>query len=300
MKFTLTRTMRLLVAMLLLPGLLHAAPIGTTATGSVEGNGLTATVTLNRVGGVVSQATAEIVPNEVQAGSPANAFSYSILPTISGGDSGVERVEIEAPAGYANLVVNGVEVGGVALTANCPTPGAGEYCATIAAQTMSVLLGDKLTTTLTEIEVGFAADAPAPAGTADFTSLVADGPTTMGTIAGDANGNATDANSISVEVLQTQGVVLQLNKAANKAEALVGEVVTYTVAIRNSADFDVLQVTLEDTIPSTFKYVKDSVRLDGAPIAEPTDRYAWANPVTWSLMPYGMVRTPSWRSAPQL
>ena len=199
---------------------IFAAPIGNTATGSTDGNPLNATVSLNRVGGVASQVLAEITPNEVQVNTPGNPLTYSILPTIDPGDTGIERVEITTPAGYTNVTITSVSVGGTTLIANCPTPGAGQYCATGAGSSMTVLLGDKVTTTLTEIRIDCVADAPPLPGSADFTSTVADGPVSMPTIVGDANGNPADANSITVEVLQTQGLVLQLAKVSGKSQAL--------------------------------------------------------------------------------
>ncbi|MEE8129326.1 MAG: DUF11 domain-containing protein, partial [Vicinamibacterales bacterium] len=252
------------------PVQLVAAPVSNTASGSIDGVPSNATVTLDRVGGVASLVLAEIAPNEVPTSSTANRFTYHLLPTIGPGDSGFERVEITAPAGYANLAVPSVAVGGVNLASSCPTPGSGQFCATVAGAVLTVVLGDKVVTTQTEIRIDCDADAPNVPGSADFTSVVADGLISQATLPGDADQDPSDANSITVEVLQTQGLVLQLVKSANKQDVLVGEVVTYSVVIRNTADFDVLQVTLQDRIPANFKYLSGSARLDGAPIPDPT------------------------------
>ncbi|MGW8247771.1 MAG: DUF2341 domain-containing protein, partial [Acidiferrobacterales bacterium] len=150
----------------------------------------------------VSAAVSEISPNTVTAGSTGNAFTYDVLPTIGSNDTGVNQLAITAPAGYANLAVTGVSVGGSALTAgaSCPSVGAGEYCATVSGQTMTMSLGSKITTSLTNIKVNFTADAPASAGTADFTATVDDTATPVSaqsTVAGNADGVA-NANSITV------------------------------------------------------------------------------------------------------
>ena len=105
----------------------------------------------------VSAVVSEITPNTVPASSAGNAFTYDILPTIGGSDTGVNQLKITAPAGYTNLAVTGVSVGGSGLSAgaSCPAVGAGEYCATLSGQEMTVTLGSKVTTSLTNIKVNF-------------------------------------------------------------------------------------------------------------------------------------------------
>lgn len=253
-------------------GPLEAAAVSNSASGSIGGQPLdpaAASVTLDRVGGVASAATAEISPNGVLTGSAAAAFVYDLRPTIGPSDLGVTRVEIAVPAGYTGVLVTSVAVGGAALLPFCPAPGGGQYCATAAPNLSTVVLGDRVGVSLTPIRIGFSASTPATPGSADFTSVVADGGSTLAAAAGDADGDPADANSISVAVRQTQGDVLRLDKRANKRDAYMGEVVTYTIAIRNTSATDVVQVRIEDTIPPNFKYVRGSARLDGGPLADP-------------------------------
>ena len=328
-------------------------------------------------GNAVTSAVAEIDPTSVITGSVANAFAYDILPTIGGSDSGVDQVAISAPAGYSNLNVTAVSVGGVNQTLNCPTPGAAQYCAAIVGQVMTVTLGTKVTTSLTNIQVSFAADAPGVAGSADFTATVDDTATgaiaAQAVVAGNADGDGADANSITVtvqlptvtnatnstvtaspavvsadgiststitvtlldasnqpvvgktvtlassrgatdtitqpaavsdangvatgtissntvglatitatdvtdtvmltaqpQVAFNQGIVLQVDKSANKDSAVIGQVVTYQVEIRNQSALNVTPVQIDDAIPFPFKYLKGSARLDGAAMAEPS------------------------------
>ena len=262
------------LAVLLAPGVAAAQLLQNTATGTSNGVVLdtgSSTVNLTRAGAAVTSVVAEISPNDVIAGVTAHPFVYDILPEINPGDSGVERIEILAPAGYANLSATDVRIDGTPLANNCPSPGAGEYCATVALNALAVTLGQKVTFTGTNIRIGFTADTPASTGTADFNSSVVDGALPkQNTIPGDADGDAADENSITVQVLQTQGIVLDLIKTANKREAFVGGIVTYTVTIENTQAADVLQVRVEDTIPPNFKYVAGSARLEGGPMSEPT------------------------------
>jgi len=147
---------------------------------------------------------AEIDPNAVAVSSLGNAFIYDLLPTIGGSDSGVDEVVITAPAGYTNLTVTSVSVGGAGQASNCPTPGAGEYCTAIAGQVMTVTLGTKVGVSLTNIQIGFAADAPGTPGSTNFSATVDDTATgamaPQATVAGNADGDAGDANSITVAV----------------------------------------------------------------------------------------------------
>jgi uncharacterized repeat protein (TIGR01451 family) len=84
--------------------------------------------------------------------------------------------------------------------------------------------------------------------------------------------NVTDAIVLTQQpvVFFSQGQVLNVTKAANKNEVVIGDVVTYQVEIRNTTAADVVQVSLADIIPPHFKYLKDSARLNGSKIADPS------------------------------
>ncbi len=63
--------------------------------------------------------------------------------------------------------------------------------------------------------------------------------------------------------------LFRVEKTANKTEASVGEVVTYTVTIENLSDQNaVLNTYLNDVIPPGFKYMNGRVQLDGDPIED--------------------------------
>ncbi len=267
----LTRVLALLLVPLL-GSAIHAAPIRNTSRGTVSGATLDlarATVNLERSGSAVTSALAEITPNAVVLGRAATPFVYDLRPTLGPGDSGVRVVEITAPTGYGGCAVQGVAVSGIDLVASCPAPGAGEYCATIAGELMTVTFGANVTTDQVPIKIRFTATTPATAGTGDFPSSVRDAAAPQPTTPGDANADPADANSITVDVRQTQGLVLTLNKTAARNEAVIGDVVTYAVAIRNSVDRDIAEVHVEDRIPPGFKYLAGSARLDEVPLADP-------------------------------
>ena len=84
--------------------------------------------------------------------------------------------------------------------------------------------------------------------------------------------DATDAIALAMQptVSFNQGVVLDIAKAAGKKEALLGETVTYRIEVRNTTPTDVVLVKVDDRIPPDFKYLRGSVRLNGAPAADPT------------------------------
>jgi hypothetical protein len=179
-------------------------------------NGFTATefddIFIEKIGPAVTSAVAEIAPNDVPTGSTATPYTYDILPTIGASDTGVNQVEITVPNTFGVPTVTGVKVGGTAQIAggSCPTVAAGEYCATVVGQDITVTLGTKVTVDATNIQVQFTADAP---GTADpigqnFFSTVDDSgtpPIPQGTSENNADGDGGDNNSWTVTTTDVVG-----------------------------------------------------------------------------------------------
>lgn len=358
------------------------AAIQNIASGDINGVSLdlaNAGVTLARQGNAATGVIAEIAPNSINTGVAAQPMIFDLLATLGAGDSGYDRVTLTAPAGYANLAVGTVAVGGTALTAACPSPGAGQYCTSIAGPVVSLALGTKVTVNLANLRIGLSADSPAIAGGASFAASIDDSSTPLvppqAAIDGDADADAIDANSLTVNVVAggavdpsrssvsvappivladgiavstvtvtlrdsnnqpvagklvvlgsdrglldllnqpivvtnasgiatgsigsttpgmstvtatnatdgivltqtpqvafTQGLRLALAKRASKAEAVVGEVLSYRIEIRNTTTSDVVQVSIDDQPPPGFTYLAGSARLDGAPLADPTGR----------------------------
>ncbi len=83
------------------------------------------------------------------------------------------------------------------------------------------------------------------------------------------NGVTTEDDYAERGTTPKRGNPLLIEKEASKDQAVVGEVVTYSVAIKNKTEGDVLEVRLRDQIPPDFKYLKGTARLDGSPIADP-------------------------------
>ncbi len=381
-----TRTICLLVLTLGWP---HVAFTATNVATDPGGGGVvlipSGPVEVLSISNAVTSAVAEIAPNTAFVSSATNTFTYDILPTINVGDTGLDRIAITVPAGYGSLSATAISAGGAAQSLNCPTPGAGQYCAVIAGQVMTVTLGTKITASLTNIKVTFTAKAPNGAGSAAFNSTIDDSSNAVppqNTTAGNADGDAADANSMTVTVLYatvadplkssvtvdppivnangvavsaitvilrdvnnlpvfgktvtlsssrgavdtlvqpgavtdangvatgsissltvgvvaiiamdttdgvviamqpqiafTQGLVLELRKTANKKEAVVGDVISYLIEIRNKTTKDVTLVRVDDRIPPNFKYLKGSARLNGAVMTDP----AGNRPLTFDI-----------------
>ncbi len=195
-----------------------AALAGGTATNQVTDPGgggaiLTSSGNVTVIGenSAVSSAVAEIDPTTMQISSTGNGLTYDILPTINAGDTGVDEVTITAPAGYTLNSISAVSydagAGYGVRAANCPTPGAAEYCASIAGQTITVELGTKVTNATGDkhIQVVFDTDAPGSTGSANFSSTVDDTSTgsmaAQATSAGNADSDGADDNSYTVAVL---------------------------------------------------------------------------------------------------
>ncbi len=69
--------------------------------------------------------------------------------------------------------------------------------------------------------------------------------------------------------MDASALLLKIKKDANKKEVSVGDVVTYTITIKNETSSDVTDVYLKDKIPAGFKYLSGKVILDGNPISDP-------------------------------
>ncbi len=82
--------------------------------------------------------------------------------------------------------------------------------------------------------------------------------------------------------------LLRIEKSANKSEAKIGEVVTYTITIQNLSGSNIVNnILLEDRIPPGFKYLPNRVLLDGVPLSEP----AGQRPLVFSIGTIGIGQT---------
>ena len=70
--------------------------------------------------------------------------------------------------------------------------------------------------------------------------------------------------------MDAQNGLLKIEKDANKREAEVGGIITYTVTIRNETASDITNVYVEDRIPPGFKYISGKAIVDNATISDPT------------------------------
>lgn len=375
---------KLLVGILMLAILQARIPVHAATNQATDpgGGGVSLTssgfLTVNSVASsnpAVTSALAEIAPNIVGVNTVAKGFVYDLLPTINPGETGVNQIIVAAPAGYANLVVTGVSVGGAAQAVGCPSPAAGQYCASVAGEAMTIALGSKMTASSTNLRIGFTANTPATAGRADFTSSVDDTTTAVppqAAAAGNADGEAADANRLTVEVKSidagesvvqvdpvlvqvdfdgdgnpfttitviprdgsganlgpgltvavsatdgtgpfgtltpvvdngdgtytarlsatlsgvvtitatangvgltakpqvtfTVGMVLKIIKSANKESAVIGDVITYQIEVKNTIPQQLRFITLRDQIPRAFKYLKGSTLVNGRKAADP-------------------------------
>ncbi|MCK4946872.1 MAG: DUF11 domain-containing protein [Candidatus Aureabacteria bacterium] len=73
--------------------------------------------------------------------------------------------------------------------------------------------------------------------------------------------------------------LLTIKKDANKEEAAIGDIVTYTVSIENATASDISNVYIEDKIPPGFKYIDGKTILDGQRISDPTGN----RPLTFNI-----------------
>jgi uncharacterized repeat protein (TIGR01451 family) len=70
--------------------------------------------------------------------------------------------------------------------------------------------------------------------------------------------------------VDTSDATIRLTKEANRSKAVVGDIVTYTVTMQNTASDSVSGITLDDIIPAGFKYINGRAILDDTSITDPT------------------------------
>jgi uncharacterized repeat protein (TIGR01451 family) len=247
-----------------------------------DNNSWTVTVTTN----AVSKAVAQITPNYVITSSMGNSFTYSIYPTISSYDTGVDEVKIVVPStppiDFGAPTVTGVTVDGLMV---------GFIDNTAGSHIISIELTTKVTSNKV-IAVTFTSNAPgSPDSTGkDFTSTV-DDTTTLSIPAqnttegdGDNDGGADDNNDWTVTIGPAKAV------SSAKAEISPNSVITSSTG--NTFTYSILpNITAIDTgvdeveivVPATFGApAVTGVTVDGAAV-DYTDNTAGGHTISIKL-----------------
>ncbi len=115
----------------------------------------------------------------------------------------------------------------------------------------------------------------------DYPSIVTSFPSGR-TVTTGSKGEVFTINGGALEMdqpMDSNNLLLKINKDANKKEVVVGDVVTYSVTIENETGSDVTNVYLEDKIPAGFKYISGKAILDNAAISDP----AGNRPLTFNI-----------------
>ncbi|NNE42738.1 MAG: hypothetical protein HKN12_00890, partial [Gemmatimonadetes bacterium] len=212
-------------------------------------------MTLRRVGNVATAAVAEIEPGRVVGGTSAS-FRYVIRPTIQGADIGYREIGLGIPAGFTDVELTRMTVGGADVAPDTATVG-GEFLLTLAQRETRSLA----------VIVDFRATAPEIAGMHDFTARLADGNLEIAAAAGNADNDPDNGNRTVVETLMPQGIVLRLDVETDRDEVLVGEPLRVTFAVRNLGTDDVVDVQVAGDLPAHLKLAGETVWVDGVETA---------------------------------
>jgi len=80
--------------------------------------------------------------------------------------------------------------------------------------------------------------------------------------------------NISMDPLDVKtGQYLSIAKTVNKKTASIGDILTYTINVKNiDSNLTATNVTITDSLPHDFKYVKGTSRLDNSAITDPANR----------------------------
>ncbi len=235
-----------ILILLMVPLAVPVQALMNTASGSLGSSALdttSASVILVLASNSVTSAVSEISPNSMLINSTGNACTYDILPTITASDTGINEFSLTAPAGHSNLSVTGVTTHGLARSPGGSCPGVvnpGEYCVNITGQVMTVSLGTPVVLADADkrITITIQSNAPGSPSSGDFTATVDDTTSAappQSTIAGNADGDNTDNNSITMQVISN----INLANSTVTANPLIVmsdgvSVSTITVTLRDS------------------------------------------------------------------
>ena len=89
---------------------------------------------------------------------------------------------------------------------------------------------------------------------------------------------------------------MSVTKTASRATAEIAESVGYTVVVRNVGGANLDNVTLQDTMPTGFAYLKSSTTLDGQPADEPVGRRGGVLSFAVPAIAAGQTRTLRYRA----
>ena len=72
------------------------------------------------------------------------------------------------------------------------------------------------------------------------------------------------------EASSTATRLANLTKAANRNRATYGDIVTYSLTIKNTSTENMVNTTIQDTLPKGIKYIKGTAKLDNTKISNPS------------------------------
>jgi len=205
-------------------------------------------------------ATAEISPVSVGLSADDQTFSYYVTPVAGLALTQVDQVEISVPAGYSDVTVTGVQVGGSVAT----------YSNSSSGNEISITLDTPVPMIATVIRVDFTADTPPLPARLDFTSTIDD---TAHSNPGDAaSGDGDNGGAITTDrwtVFANGPVVTSADAEIHPVSVAMGtrqQPFSYyinPVIGPHDSGFDVVEITL----PVGYENAAlTGVSLDGSPV----------------------------------
>jgi uncharacterized repeat protein (TIGR01451 family) len=191
-----------------------------------------------------------------QTTDASGIYQFDILPTAP---SGLYRLRIDAPAGYAATPAT---LGGVSLPGAAPGTAVGSTSGGIYSPPSDRALV-LIQPNITQPAVGVnGASAVGQAGTQYFLDfqLVIGANQSAGVV----------HNHIPLDALVPGSVLI--TKLGDKSVAEVADSVRYTISIRNTGSAPIANVKIEDFLPAGFRYIPNTARLNSVTVAglEPT------------------------------
>lgn len=180
--------------------------------------------------------------NLLQTTQTTGEYKYLLFPTAPAGSYGLE---VTVPAGYLQRVSTAIPACTGALTVG-PVP-------------------DPALVQVSDQAPGLAVPQHAPASCPTSTGGLSAGAGTtqyyLAFLLGPTSANLIN-NHIPIEAVPTVGTLV-VSKSAQKTEVVRGELVPYTITVRNAVDMVQTDISLVDQIPPGFQYRPGSAQIDG-------------------------------------
>ncbi|MBN1040394.1 DUF11 domain-containing protein, partial [Clostridium botulinum] len=176
-------------------------------------------------------------------------ITYTIALKNAGNVTANNVVFTDTIPNDTTFVTNSVTINGVTQVGTSPAPPTGVSISTIAPNTTTTLVFKVTVNTIPTPN-------PIPNNSTSVYNYVVDPITNPSGVTGSRNSNQVTT--------QVNNANIQSTKAVDKTNAKVGDILTYTMVLKNVGNVTANSVVFKDTIPSSTSFVTNSFAINGA------------------------------------